>query len=128
MIRQLGRNWWNAGTLTVAVLLTLMALPSARLEAAEDQARIDSPAEGAMVSGMVEIRGRAVGSTPEELDFYRLYVGVGDDPSSLRPIGRPFNRAVEQGVLATANAGLAMPGEYIVVLRVFDKSGCHVES
>ena len=124
----LGQRWWSAGTLVVAALLALTAAPEARLQAAEDQARIDSPTTGSMVSGMVEIQGRAVGSPPEEFDFYRLYVGIADDPSTLRPIGRPFNKPVEQGVLATANAGLAMPRDYVVVLRVFDKSGNHVET
>jgi hypothetical protein len=77
---------------------------------------------------MVEIKGRAVGSKPEEFDFYRLYVGLGDNTTTLRPIGRPFNRPVEEGVLATANAGLAAPGDYILVLRVFDKDGSQVET
>ena len=114
--------------LAVAVLVALIAPSSPGLQAAEDQARIDSPAEGAVVSGMVEIKGRAVGSTPEEFDFYRLYVGLEQNMTTLRPIGRPFNRPVEDGVLATANAGLAAPGEYIIVLRVFDKDGGQVET
>jgi len=114
--------------LLAVALLVLFAPISPRLQAAEDRARIDSPAEGAVVSGMVEIKGRAVGSKPEEFDFYRLYVGLGDNTTTLRPIGRPFNRPVEEGVLATANAGLAAPGGYIVVLRVFDKDGSQVET
>jgi hypothetical protein len=118
----------SIGIVAAAVLITLIAPTSPDLRAAQDQVRIDFPAEGAVVSGIVEIKGRAVGSKPEEFDFYRLYVGLEQNMSTLRPIGRPFNRPVEEGVLATANAGLAAPGDYIVVLRVFDKDGSQVET
>jgi hypothetical protein len=115
------------GLLAVLVGIGQLAAPDEGA-AAEGQARIDAPANGSSVTGKVEVRGRAVGSSPDAFDYYRVYMGAGDDPRLLRPVGRPVNDPVEQGLLETIDTTPNTPGAYIIVLRVFDKNGTYAES
>jgi len=114
--------------LALALLVAILgaaALPDPLVAAPAPQgsgegARIDAPTSGARVGGQVEIRGRAVAADPSRFQFYRLHYGPGASPSSLRPIGSPGDRPVEDGVLAIWDTAGVMPGEYSIILTVYD--------
>jgi hypothetical protein len=120
---------WHAGfrisqILRVSAALGLLLLgvtePSrviARAPAAE--ARIDAPADGAQVDGVVEIRGRATVSGGRRFVFYRILIGEGRTPVSLRPLGPPYERPVENGVLAASDTDRFPSGDYLLTLRVY---------
>ena len=82
--------------------------------------RIDATANGASVSGNVEIRGRATGPDVRRFSFYRILIGEGKDPPSLRPLGPSYDKPVENGVLATWNTDRFPSGEYTLILQVHD--------
>lgn len=116
-----------AGLLLV-LLLGASALPSAIGAApvgqgAEGGPRIDAPTGGSRVSGQVEIRGRAVTPDPSRFQFYRLYYGQGAAASTLRPIGASVDSPVDDGILATWDAATVTPGEYQILLTVYDLAG-----
>ena len=114
--------------LVLVVLIGAMVLPGLSVAApsaqdAEDGPRIDAPANGTRVSGQVDIHGRAVTPDPAQFQFYRLYYGQGAEASALRPIGAAVDRPVEDGLLGTWNASMATPGEYLILLTVYDAAG-----
>jgi hypothetical protein len=101
----------------------ILGLHPAQAADRDDTARIDSPADGATVSGVVEIRGRAVADPPEAFNFYRLYFGPGRGPSMLRPFGEPYTTPVGDGILAVAETWRVPSGDYYLLVRVFDMYG-----
>ena len=116
----------TAVTLVVTFFGTLMPGPSVAAPAAQDAEggpRIDAPAAGARISGRVEIRGRAHTPDPARFGFYRLYYGQGAAASTLRPIDAAVDRPVEDGVLGTWDAATVTPGEYLILLTVYDVAG-----
>src|SRR4051794_19509638 len=64
-------------------------------------ARIDSPADGTQVEGVVEIRGQATVQDGGQFAFYRLLIGAGRSPGEQRPLGPPGEKPVENGLLGT---------------------------
>jgi hypothetical protein len=83
------------------------------------QARIDAPAAGAQVDGVVEIRGRATVPDGGQFSFYRLLIGIGRTPSIMRPLGPPYDRPVENGVLATWDTDRFPSDDYLLTLQVY---------
>jgi len=81
--------------------------------------RIEAPADGALVSGVVEIVGTAA---REGFEYYKLeYRPI--DSDAWNTLGAPVHHAVEQAPLATWDtAGLA-PGRYRLRLTVVDQTG-----
>jgi hypothetical protein len=98
------------GTTGHTVERTQMSIPSAR---------IDAPADGAQVDGVVEIRGRATVTASGQFAFYRLLIGIGRTPSIMRPLGPPYDRPVENGVLATWDTDRFPSDEYLLTLQVY---------
>jgi hypothetical protein len=107
----------------VALLVGTTGSPTGAASAAADGLdRIDAPADGASVSGVVEIRGRATGPDPSRFSYYRILIGEGKDPPNMRPLGSPYDKPVEDGVLATWNTDRFPSGEYTLLLQVYDVS------
>ena len=103
-------------------LLLIGALdhPSADARTSQVSASIDAPARGAQVYGIVEIRGRAAVSDGARFGFYRILIGTGRSPAVMRPLGPPYDRQVENGVLATWDTDRFPSGEYLLALHVYD--------
>jgi len=117
------------GSACLLLALVLVAgLPPVRAVAGDETLRIDSPVDGASVSGRIEIHGRAVARPPEAFDFYRLYFGPGRDPATLRPVGNAYSEPVMDGVLATADTSRVAAGTYLLMLRVYDIHGATTET
>ncbi len=113
----------SLAALALVVVLGVATFPESSVAAPpaqDDGPRIDAPASGAHVSGHVEIRGRAVTPDPVRFQFYRLYYGRGAEASSLRPIGPAVDQPVEDGLLGTWDAAMVTPGEYLILLIVYD--------
>jgi hypothetical protein len=108
--------------LSLALVVALAWTPAASTQG-DETARIDSPANGASVVGAVEIRGRAVTADRSHFSFYRLHYGAGASATSLRPIGAPVDRPVEDGVLGLWDTAPLFQGEYLLQLTVYDTSG-----
>jgi len=105
-----------------ALGLLLVAAPDysrvdAQAPAAE--ARIDTPAAGAQVDGVVEVRGRATVPEGGRFAYYRLLIGIGRSPSIMRPLGPPYDQPVENGVLATWDTDRFPSDEYLLTLQVY---------
>jgi hypothetical protein len=105
----------------VVGLLWVAVTSSAGVDAraATVEARIDAPANGAQVEGVVEIRGRATVSGGGQFAFYRVLVGEGALSVSQRPLGPAYDKPVENGLLATWDTSLFPYGEYLLTLRVY---------
>src|SRR3954469_10756022 len=106
--------------LVLIIALVGAPVPSTR---ADENVRIDAPANGERIIGKVEVRGRAVTADPSHFSFYRLYYGAGSSPSSLRPIGGSSDKPVEDGVLGSWDTAPLFQGEYTLQLSVYDTSG-----
>jgi len=83
-------------------------------------ARIEVPADGAQVDGVVEIRGRATVPVGGQFSFYRLLIGIGRTPSIMRPLGPPYDRPVENGLLATWDTDRFPSDDYLLTLQVYE--------
>ncbi len=107
---------------SLAVLLIGLSSPTIITGAplADGPDRIDAPANGATVSGVVEIQGRATGPDVSQFSFYRILIGEGKDPPSMRPLGPPYDTPVEDGMLATWDTDRFPAGEYTLMLQVYD--------
>jgi hypothetical protein len=117
-----GRMSGGFAVLPVALLVSAMwVLIVVQTASGQGEDRIDTPANGAPVSGAVEIRGRATGPDVSRFSFYRILIGVGRSPSAMRPLGPPHDQPVEDGVLATWDTDQFPSGEYTLVLMVYDK-------
>ncbi len=113
-----------AGLLLVVLgLAALGGLVASIAEAEDEGARIDAPADGARVSGIVEVRGRATGPDVGRFSFYRVLLGIGRDPSALRPLGQPSDTPVEDGLLTVWDTSTYPAGEYRLGLAVYDRDG-----
>jgi hypothetical protein len=111
----------RVGVAVVGLLLIgVLDRPEADARTTAISARIDAPASGAQVDGVVEIRGRATVSDGGRFGFYRILIGVGRTPASLRPLGPPYDQPVESGLLATWDTDRFPSGEYMVTLHVYD--------
>ena len=108
--------------LSLALVFVLAGLPIPATRA-DDNVRIDAPANGERVIGRIEVRGRATTADPTRFSFYRLYYGAGSSPSSLRPIGGSSDKPVEDGVLGTWDTAPLFQGEYTLQLSVYDTAG-----
>ena len=120
------RTWqrYVLGYLALALAIALLGLPSlSPLALADDNVRIDAPANGVSVSGRVEIRGRASTADPSRFSFYRLHYGAGSSPSALRPIGGPADKPVVDDVLGIWDTSPLLTGDYTVQVTVYDTSG-----
>jgi membrane peptidoglycan carboxypeptidase len=82
-------------------------------------AQIVSPAANAVVSGDVEIRGRATSE-----DFIRYFVewGRGDNPSSWVRIDASIEPAIGNALLGTWNTRSVPDGEYTIRVRLDDRN------
>ncbi len=121
---------WHAGfrssqilRVSAALGLLLLGAPepsgvAAQAPAAE--ARIKAPADGAQVDGVVEIRGRATVPVGGQFSFYRLLIGIGRTPSIMRPLGPPYDRPVENGLLATWDTDRFPSDDYLLTLQVYE--------
>ena len=111
----------RVGTAALGLLLIgALDHPNADARISQVSASIDAPASGAQVDGVVEIRGRATVSDGAHFGFYRVLIGAGRSPAVMRPLGRPHDRPVESGVLATWDTDRFPSGEYLLALHVYD--------
>jgi hypothetical protein len=120
------RTWlrYALGYLALALAIALLGLPTFSPPAlADDNVRIDAPADGSNVIGRVEIRGRASTADPSRFSFYRLHYGAGDSPATLRPIGSPADKAVVDDVLGIWDTTPLFPGPYTLQITVYDVDG-----
>jgi hypothetical protein len=120
------RTWqrYALGYLALALTIALLGFPGLSPRAlADDNVRIDVPANGASVIGRVEIRGRANTADPARFSFYRLHYGAGESPATLRPIGGPADKAVVDDVLGVWDATPLFPGPYTLQITVYDVDG-----
>jgi hypothetical protein len=108
--------------LSLLLAVALAAAPTSP-SLADDNVRIDAPANGERVVGAIEVRGQATTADPSRFSFYRLHYGAGSAPSSLRPIGNPSDKPVENGVLGTWDTAPLFQGEYFLQLTVYDTAG-----
>jgi hypothetical protein len=113
-----GRGVSSVSLLGLAIAL-LLGVVGVR---ADDAVRIDAPANGTRVSGRVEILGRASTADPGRFRLYRLHYGSGPSASVLRPIGPAVEQPVEDGPLGIWDTSTLMPGEYLLLLTVYDTS------
>lgn len=119
--------------LRVGAALGLLLVGAADFSGAEAQApvaqaRIDSPGAGAHVEGVVEIRGRAAMSDGGRVAFYRILLGEGRTPVAMRPLGPPYDRPVDNGVLATWDTDRFPSGEYLLTLQVYTQDEAYVSA
>jgi hypothetical protein len=110
----------RAGVAALGLLL-IGTLDHPRVDArsAAAEARIDAPAAGEQIDGVVEIRGRATVSGDGRFGYYRLLIGIGRSPDIMRPLGPPYDRPVENGLLATWDTDRFPSGEYLLTLQVY---------
>lgn len=84
------------------------------------QTHIEQPADGAWVTGSVEIVGTA---TSENFQFYKLEFSAVESPDIRYAVGEPVYQPVEHGQLMTwPTTGLA-PGNYRLRMTVVDITG-----
>jgi hypothetical protein len=113
--------------LLLALIVTLAWLRTPQTRA-DENVRIDSPANGDRVIGKIEVRGRATTADPSQFSFYRLYYGAGSSPTLLRPIGSSVDTPVDDGLLGTWDTAPLFQGEYTLQLSVYDTAGGNVIS
>ncbi|MCI0399581.1 MAG: transglycosylase domain-containing protein [Chloroflexi bacterium] len=87
--------------------------------------RILSPKAGDTISGMVPIVGTA-DFNPERVQFYKVEIGVGHNPSEWITLGEIHNTPVVNGQLETLLAAAFPPGEYALRLVVVLWDGNYV--
>jgi hypothetical protein len=111
------------GAIAIAGAIVLLAdapgSASAEPQTPAAEARIDAPTAGAQVDGVVEIRGRAIVPEGRRFAFYRLLIGIGRSPAIMRPLGPPYDRPVESGLLATWDTDRFPSDEYQLTLQVY---------
>jgi hypothetical protein len=101
------------------LLIAATGLTGADAQSTVGEARIDAPAEGEQVEGVVEIKGRATISAGKQFSFYRILIGEGREAGSLRPLGPAHEQPVENGVLGTWDTNLFLSGDHLITLRVY---------
>jgi len=106
---------------TGAVPLTETPPPVVRPPSCPDpNVRITSPGVNQAVSGNVPIRGTA---THDKFQYYKIEIGVGNDPQSWSVVGELHYNVVNNGLLETLNGGGYAPGRYTLRLVVVDQTG-----
>ena len=81
---------------------------------------ITSPASGARVSGVVQIRGTA---NIDRFQFYKVEYGMGEEPSSWHSTSDIHGQPVADGLLETWNTAGFPDGAYKLRLTVVDVTG-----
>lgn len=81
---------------------------------------IQSPADGATVSGAVEVVGTV---RVPDLDRYELSVGEGWDPDGFQRIDRRKGETVQAGLLGSWDTEGLPPGGYTLRLKAWDNDG-----
>jgi hypothetical protein len=110
------------------VLISALNHPNADARTSPVAASIDAPTGGAQVDGVVEIRGSAMAAEGGRFGFYRILIGEGRTPVSLRPLGPPHERPVESGVLDTWDTDRFPSGEYTLTLHVYAADDTYVSA
>ncbi|HSJ59573.1 MAG TPA: hypothetical protein VLC95_20475 [Anaerolineae bacterium] len=82
--------------------------------------RITSPGINQAVNGPVPIRGTAL---HDNFQYYKIEIGVGNDPQNWSVVGQLHYNVVNNGVLETLNSGGYAPGRYTLRLVVVDQTG-----
>jgi hypothetical protein len=122
--------WGTLGILVVAVLVgqPTSVGPAPEVALAEPAVRIESPIDGAVVSGRIDIHVTVAVADANEIDFYRLYVGGGEGSTSMRPLGPPHTVPVSNEAIASLDTTLLHAGAATLQLRLYPKSGDEVDS
>lgn len=119
----------RVGTAVVGLLLIgALDHPNVDARTSSVSASIDAPASGAQVDGVVEIRGRATVADGARFGFYRILIGAGRSPAVMRPLGPPYDRPVESGVLATWDTDRFPSGDYLLTLHVYGDDDAYVSA
>lgn len=84
--------------------------------------RIESPAPGEQLSGVVPIVG-TVQFNPADVQYYKLEIGAGASPTSWITFGTTHSQPVAGGVLETLQAGALSPGDYVIRLIIVRNDG-----
>ena len=87
--------------------------------------RIRSPQDGDDVYGVVPVMG-TVDFDPQEVQFYKVEIGAGEEPQEWITIGETHNTPVVNGQLETLLADAFEPGTYSLRLVVVTLDGNHV--
>jgi tetratricopeptide (TPR) repeat protein len=85
-----------------------------------DHTVITSPSDGDTVSGLLEIRGSA---RIDQFQYYKVELGIGEEPTTWSVIGDISAVPVVDGVLATLDTGRLPEGTYTLRLTVVDNTG-----
>ena len=84
---------------------------------------ITSPSDGDTVADQVDIRGSTVLPYEDDFQFYKVELGVGEQPTSWSVIGDIHRTPVIDGTLATLDTSNLPEGIYTVQLTVVDREG-----
>ena len=87
---------------------------------ANPKVRINSPGEGARLTGAAQIMGTAA---INGFSFYKLEVGIGRNPQSWSVIGDLQRSPVTDGLLGVLDTNALPPGDYALRLVVVDLTG-----
>jgi len=79
-----------------------------------------SPSNGALLTGVTQLTGTA---DIEAFWYYKIEIGVGNNPSDWTVIGELHYGPVRDGLLGTVDANAFPPGEYTLRLVVVNNSG-----
>jgi hypothetical protein len=113
-----------------AGLLSLYPVTAERpggVASASESVRIESPVDGAAVSGRIDIRVTVTADDPDHIDFYRIYVGNGRSPAAMRPLGSPRTAPALSETIVTLDTTLLQAGEATIQLRMYPKSGDEID-
>lgn len=84
--------------------------------------RISSPRSGDVVSGLVQILGTAE-FDPGQVQYYKLEIGPGTNPTQWTTLGTTHSTPVENGVLEELHADALPPGPYVIRLILVRNDG-----
>ncbi|MDX1686855.1 MAG: transglycosylase domain-containing protein [Candidatus Promineifilaceae bacterium] len=87
--------------------------------------RIRNPQNGDEVNGVVPVMGTA-DFDPQQVQFYKVEIGVGEEPQEWTTIGETHNTPVVNGQLESLLADAFEPGTYSLRLVVVTLDGNHV--
>jgi hypothetical protein len=83
-------------------------------------AKITSPLPNATIHGTVQIRGSAAAP---DFQFYKMEVGVGEEPTAWHSISEVHRTPVPEGVLDVWNTDVLPEGAYRLKLTIVDITG-----
>lgn len=81
---------------------------------------LSSPSNGAQLTGVTQVLGTA---DIEAFWYYKIEIGIGQNPSDWTVIGELHYGPVRDGLLGTVDAGAFPPEEYTLRLVVVNNSG-----